>query len=126
MTKGQRINLARKHLKFSFKRLGDYIDVSEAGVRAFIERNNVRDLYLDIFEKKLGISKNWIETGEGDMILQTVEPVHQETILRFHEMMKPHLPEDLLEVWELKRKEIIDLLEYKEAYIRAKEMRPKL
>lgn len=71
MTRAERLEAARRYLKLTYQNMGDVINMSGAGVRKFIERDNVRDLYLDIFQKEFGISTNWVETGSGEMIVST-------------------------------------------------------
>lgn len=68
-SKSDRLDAARKEKGLSLSALGDAINMSEAGVRQFLKRDNVRDLYLDVFEENFGISKQWVKTGEGEMII---------------------------------------------------------
>lgn len=121
--------LARRHLGLSYASLGQPLGISESAVRQFIKRNNVRILYLDILQDEFGINRNWVETGEGEMIITTSqvnEPKpkygnsRNESGIRLLSMIQDYVPSAMQDVVKKLNDELIDLYEYKELYLRAK------
>ena len=72
----KRIQAARKAKGLTLKQLGDIIGISESAV-SNIERgrNKPSGSTLILLCEKLGIDREWLETGEGDMFAPVSEQV---------------------------------------------------
>ena len=70
----KRIQAARKAKGLTLKQLGDIIGISESAV-SNIERgrNKPSGSTLILLCEKLGINREWLETGEGEMFEPTTE-----------------------------------------------------
>ena len=70
----KRIQAARKAKGLTLKQLGDIIGISESAV-SNIERgrNKPSGSTLILLCEKLGINREWLETGEGEMFAPTTE-----------------------------------------------------
>ena len=70
----KRIQAARKAKGLTLKQLGDIIGISESAV-SNIERgrNKPSGSTLILLCEKLGINREWLETGEGDMFAPGAE-----------------------------------------------------
>lgn len=70
----KRIQAARKAKGLTLKQLGDIIGISESAV-SNIERgrNKPSGSTLILLCEKLGIDREWLETGEGEMFAPTTE-----------------------------------------------------
>ena len=70
----KRIQAARKAKGLTLKQLGDIIGISESAV-SNIERgrNKPSGSTLILLCEKLGVNREWLETGEGDMFAPTTE-----------------------------------------------------
>ena len=68
----KRIQAARKAKGLTLKQLGDIIGISESAV-SNIERgrNKASGSTLILICEKLGINREWLETGEGEMFAPT-------------------------------------------------------
>ncbi len=67
-TIGERVDFVRKEQGLSYQALADIIGgISGDGVRKAISRNTVKGYYINIISDKLGINKNWLLNGEGDL-----------------------------------------------------------
>lgn len=108
-TKSDRLDAARREKRLSYAAMAKAIDISPDGVRKMIERDSVRDLYLNIFEEKFGISRNWVETGEGEMFVSSrvSEPVAAYgdvlSVLQSHKAQIPEFERIFSEVSAMKR-----------------------
>ena len=67
-TIGERIDYIRKELNYTYKELGELIDVSGDTLRMAVARNAVRPIYINGLVSKLNLNKNFILTGEGDFL----------------------------------------------------------
>lgn len=72
-TVGERLNYARKQLGLTYKEMSAIVDLKGDAIRIAITRNSVRDVYLNILCKELGINKNWLLNGVGDWIAPNSE-----------------------------------------------------
>jgi len=72
-TVGERLNYARKQLRLTYKEMSAIVDLKGDAIRLAITRNSVRDVYINILCKELGINKNWLLNGEGDWIAPNSE-----------------------------------------------------
>ena len=70
----KRIQAARKAKGLTLKQLGDIIGISESAV-SNIERgrNKPSGSTLILLCEKLGVNREWLETGEGEMFAPTTE-----------------------------------------------------
>jgi len=66
-TIAERLQYARKQKGLSFKNLGEMVGVSGDAIRKAIDRNSIKAYHLNIISEKLGLSKEWLEHGTGDM-----------------------------------------------------------
>jgi polyhydroxyalkanoate synthesis regulator phasin len=72
-TVGERLEYARKQKGLTYDKLGSYVNVGGDAVRASIKRNSIKDYYLNVFSDKLHICRDWLLTGEGEMLGTTSE-----------------------------------------------------
>lgn len=80
-TKGQRIEHIKNQKGLSYNQLASLIgNVSGDAIRKAIQRDNLKEYYINILSDKLGINKNWIETGEGEIYVQSKNVQINETI----------------------------------------------
>ena len=63
----ERLEYLRKQKGLSYKDLGDIINRTGDTVRKAIERGSIKEVHLNTFSYSLGINKNWLLTGEGEM-----------------------------------------------------------
>ena len=136
MTSGDRLDKARDILGLSLEALAKQVGVTGDAIGKAIKRNNIKTFYLNTFQEKFGISRKYIETGEGEIILSHKDMVSEpsspygqfqgEIGVRLLNMLREYVPEDMTDILDKLDKEMIDLYEYREAYLKAKEMyRPK-
>lgn len=78
----KRIQAARKAKGLTLKQLGDIIGISESAV-SNIERgrNKPSGSTLILLCEKLGIDREWLETGEGDMFAPVSEQAETARII---------------------------------------------
>jgi hypothetical protein len=69
----ERLDYARKQAGLTYIKLGSYVNIGGDAVRASIRRNSIKDYYLNVFSEKLSIRKDWLLTGEGNMLRTTPE-----------------------------------------------------
>ncbi|WP_462250405.1 hypothetical protein [Ekhidna sp.] len=67
ITQSERLNKVKKHLKLTNKELGAVVGVTDHAIAKAMNRDNVKPFYLDVFQEKFGISRKYVETGEGEM-----------------------------------------------------------
>ncbi|KAB1228489.1 hypothetical protein [Chryseobacterium viscerum] len=66
--KYDRIDIARRELGLTFEDLKSLFEISPDAIRkAIVVRKNLKPIYINKFIESYGISKNWIETGNGEM-----------------------------------------------------------
>ncbi|AUC15452.1 hypothetical protein BTO06_09995 [Tenacibaculum sp. SZ-18] len=69
-TVGERLEFLRKQKGKSYQALADLIGgISGDAIRKAIQRNNVKDFYVNIISDKLRINKEWLISGQGEMNL---------------------------------------------------------
>jgi transcriptional regulator with XRE-family HTH domain len=67
-TIGERIEHIKKQKGLSYRQLAEIIgDVTGDAIRKAINRNNVKEFYINKISDKLRINKEWILTGNGEM-----------------------------------------------------------
>ena len=104
---GERVIMFRKDKKLSQQELADAIGVSR-GYIGDIERNRSEPSsnFLTLLASKLGVSVDWLLTGEGDMYRQTnngCADLHGEKVLELYSALS-----------EPQRKEILSVIEEKQ------------
>lgn len=72
-TIGERLEHFKKQNGLTYKDLGDVLGITSDAIRVAINRNKIKDFYINIISEKLKISKDWLLTGDGEMILAQVE-----------------------------------------------------
>lgn len=94
----KRIQAARKAKGLTLKQLGDIIGISESAV-SNIERgrNKPSGSTLILLCEKLGIDREWLETGEGDMFAPVSE--QDETAKLIESISDSPAMRSLLETW---------------------------
>ena len=94
----KRIQAARKAKGLTLKQLGDIIGISESAV-SNIERgrNKPSGSTLILLCEKLGIDREWLETGEGDMFAPTAEQA--ETARMIESISESPAMRSLLAAW---------------------------
>ena len=94
----KRIQAARKAKGLTLKQLGDIIGISESAV-SNIERgrNKPSGSTLILLCEKLGIDREWLETGEGEMFAPTTEQA--ETARMIESISESPAMRSLLATW---------------------------
>lgn len=74
MTENQRLKIIRKFLKLTQVDFGSSIGLTQAGY-SDIERgkNNISGKIKILLKKEHNINQRWLETGEGEMFVATIE-----------------------------------------------------
>lgn len=72
----KRLSFARKNLGLTYKDLGEMVGITESGMRLSIKRNNIKEYYINIISDKTGINKDWLVSGEGEMMKSKNETVY--------------------------------------------------
>lgn len=103
----------------------------DAVVKA-VKRESLDSLQLEKISRDFGINSNWLETGEGEMLVsndKVSEPAAAyggESGMRLLSLIDGYIPEGMQDVVKKLKDELVDLYEYKELYYKAKEAyRPK-
>lgn len=65
-TIGERLNYVRLQKGLTYKQLGEMVGIKEGAVRAGIKNNAIKPYYINVYVEKLQVTKQWLETGEGD------------------------------------------------------------
>jgi len=61
----ERIEYVRKQLGKTYLGLGEVVGIKEAAMRTAIKKKNIKPYYVNVLCEKLGLSKEWLETGVG-------------------------------------------------------------
>ena len=71
-TIGERLEYVRREKGLSNQSMADLLesDITGDAIRKGIRRDKVRTVYVRILSDKLGINRDWLETGEGEMVLK--------------------------------------------------------
>ena len=137
-TLGKRITFLLSKEGSNPNRLGKKLGIHPSTLKNYIDdKTTPHNLILDKISKYFNVSLDWLKTGEGDLsisdetlnVSEPTSPYGQfqgEIGVRLLNMLREYVPEDMTDILDKLDKEMIDLYEYREAYLKAKEMyRPK-
>lgn len=65
-TIGKRLEYVKKQKGFTFSQLGEIVGITGESIRIAINRDNIKEYYLNLFSEKLEIDREWLLTGAGD------------------------------------------------------------
>lgn len=67
-TIGKRVDYVRKENGLSYEQLAALVGgIKGDAIRKAISRNTLKPMYINLISDKLGVSRQWIETGEGEI-----------------------------------------------------------
>ena len=69
---GARIEYIKDQLGLSNRALGEHLGIKSDAVAKAIQRNRLKEFYVNILSEKLNVNKNWLLTGQG--IWNNTEP----------------------------------------------------
>jgi transcriptional regulator with XRE-family HTH domain len=67
-TIGNRLEYVRRQKGLTYGQLADYVGITGDAIRIAVKRDKVKDYYVNVFSEQLGINRNWLISGEGDMV----------------------------------------------------------
>lgn len=119
---GQRVKTARKHRKRSQQWLADEVNVRQSSVSEWErEANNPSTNNLVSISKSLGVSYQWLATGDGPMELSIYEPVIVHIAEPIHQSEDELARQELLQLFDaLPRSRRSVLLEFMRGWVKAK------
>ena len=68
-TCAERFDHARKQLGLSYREVGELFDITSDAVNKSIKRDSIKPIYINTFSDKYKVSKHWLLTGEGEMMI---------------------------------------------------------
>lgn len=85
-TIGQRVEYVRKQKGLTYGQLADFVGITGDAIRIAVKRDKVKDFYVNVFSEQLQINRDWLITGEGDMISSSpIEITSVKNYLKQHE-----------------------------------------
>ncbi len=102
-----RIEYIRRQKGLTYRQLAEIIgSISGDAVRKAIQKNNLKDYYINIISEKLRINKDWLLKGEGDIELYA-EPnkYYTKQSGTFREALKEYLKE-----YDINQKELAEII----------------
>jgi transcriptional regulator with XRE-family HTH domain len=97
-TIGNRLEYVRKQKGFTYSQLADLVGITGDAIRIAVKRDKVKDYYINVFSEKFEINRDWLLTGNGDII--SSDPTEMEAIksyLKQHEVVQPVTTKELFE-----------------------------
>lgn len=124
----ERIEYLKINHRITPKALANGLSMDYDAFRMAVKRGNLSDLRYEKIEQIFNVSRTWLSKGIGDVMLTgkaltnaKTSKFNNEAAIRLHKLFKEYLPQEMHELWDQQLAEIIDLCEYKELYLKAKE-----
>jgi len=89
-TIGNRLEYVRKQKGLTYSQLADYVGITGDAIRIAIKRDKVKDYYVNVFSEKLEINREWLLTGEGDVLGSS--PTNIEAVKNYLKQHEVELP----------------------------------
>lgn len=72
-TIAERLDYQRRNKGLTYNDLATSVNLTEGAIRNAIKRNTIKLSHINVISDKYGISKNWLLTGNGDMLTSKTE-----------------------------------------------------